>query len=195
MKFNTMMITLAAATNAFLSVASAQTQPQCMSVTLQTQAVALSAPRSGSIVNFTGSGGQLDPVPLLESTFTIPQGTSKTTCVFVTFSAQTDFSDNYGVYQTSIDDVPMIGHGTLTAEYPNITTPVVFDAVNQGTYLTVAPYQYPNYSNSRFVSYTFFAVVTPGTHVMRVRVAACCSQSPVGFGGVFVRNATAVMRW
>jgi hypothetical protein len=89
----------------------------------------------------------------------------------------------------------MIGHGSLAPEYPGLTTPIVFDAVNQGTYLPVSPYTYLNNGNSRFVSYTFFAFVEPGTHVMRIKLAACCSPLPGGYGGVSVRAATAVLRW
>jgi hypothetical protein len=195
---NQLMITIAVAAAAIPSAASAQvtTQPtRCESMSVQIQAVALPAPRSGSLVNFSGSGGQLDPVPLLESTFTVPPSTQRAVCVFLTFSAQIDPGDNYGVYQASIDDIPMVGHGSLAAEYPGFTTPVVFDAVNQGSYLPVDPYRYFNGSNSRFVSYTFFAMVSPGAHTMRVKVAACCSPVPGGMAGVFVRAATAVLKW
>ena len=194
---NKLMITITAAIAVIPWMASAETTTQplgCESVSLQMQAVSLAAPRSGSLVNFSGSGGLLDPVPLLESNFTVAALTQRAVCVFLTFSAQIDPSDNYGVYQASIDNVPMIGHGTLAPEY-GYTTPVVFDAVNQGSSLPVSPYSYPNGANSRFVSYTFFAMVPPGTHTMRIKVAGCCSQLAVGIGGVFVRAATAVLRW
>jgi hypothetical protein len=186
------------ATAALAPIATAQvtTHPiACESVAVQMKAVALPSPRSGALVNFTGSGGQLDPTPLLETTFTVPASTQRAVCVFVTFSAQIDPADNYGVYQASIDNVPMNGHGSLAAEYPGLTTPIVFDAVNQGTYLPIDPYRYLNGSNSRFVSYSFFATVAPGTHTMRIKMAACCSQAPGGFGGVSVRAATALVRW
>jgi hypothetical protein len=139
---NKLMIAIAAAAVA-IPMASAQIMIQpttCDSMTVQTHAVALANPRSGALVNFTGSGGQLDPIPLLESTFTIAPSTQRTVCVVLTFSAQVDPTDNYGVYQASIDNVPMIGHASLAPEYPGLTTPIVFDAVNQGTYLPVAPY-------------------------------------------------------
>lgn len=195
---NQLMIAIAAAAATIPSIASAQitTQPlRCESMSVQTQAVALAEPRSGFLVNFTGSGGQLDAVPLLESSFTVAPSSQRTVCVALTFSAQIDPGDNYGVYQASIDNIPMVGHGSLAAEYPGLTTPIVFDAVNQGTYLPVDPYRYPNGANSRFVSYTFFAMVTPGTHTMRIKLAACCSPMPGGFGGVSVRAATALLRW
>jgi hypothetical protein len=194
MKLNPLIITLAAAA-AVPVIAAGQVSAQtgCESVAVQMKTVGLATPRSGSLVNFTGSGGNLDPVPLLEASFTVSPS-SRSACVALTFSAQSDFGDNYGVYQASIDDVPMTGHASLAPEY-GFTTPIVFDAVNQGTYLPVSPYIYPNYSNSRFVSYTFFATVTPGTHTMRIKVAGCCSSTPGGIASVFVRSATAVLRW
>ncbi len=188
---NALTIAIAATAAVIPSTASAQS---CEGTSVQMQAVALTAPRSGWLTNFSGSGGQLDPVPLLETKFTVPPSTSRTVCVALTFSAQIDPGDNYGVYQASIDDVPMNGHGSLQPEY-GYTTPIVFDAVNQGTYLPVDPYRYPNGANSRMVSYTFFMAVAPGTHVMRIKVAACCSPIPGGFSQVFVRAATAVLRW
>ena len=69
---------------------------------------ALTAPRSGWLTNFSGSGGQLDPVPLLETTLPCPHVAPFANS---TFSAQADPGDNYGVYQASIDNVPMDGHG------------------------------------------------------------------------------------
>ena len=176
-------------------VAAAQTAPapECQGITLNTKAVALAAPRGGSLVNFTGSGGQLDPLPLLETNINVIWLPARPQCVTVTFSAQIDPGDNYGVYQTSIDNVPMAGHGALTEA--GLTTPIVFDAVNQGTYLPIDPYRFLNAANSRFVSYTFFASVLPGTRTIRVRVAGCCSPVPVGISTIFVRAATLVARW
>ena len=159
---------------------------ECQGITANTKAVALAAPRSGSLVNFTGSGGQLDPVPLLETTINVIGFLGRAACVTVTFSAQADPGDNYGVYQASIDNVPMLGHGVMS-EY-GLATPVVFDAVNQGTFLPIDPYRFFNPATSRMVSYTFFAAVTPGTHTIRIRVAGCCSPSPVGISPVFVRR-------
>lgn len=198
MKMIQQLMFAVAATAALSPIATAQitTHPAgCESVSVQMKAVSLPSPRSGALVNFTGSGGQLDPTPLLETTFTVPASTQRVVCVFLTFSAQIDPTDNYGVYQASIDNVPMNGHGSLAAEYPGLTTPIVFDAVNQATYLPIDPYRFLNGANSRFVSYTFFAAVAPGTHTMRIRMAACCSPSPGGFGGVSVRAATALLRW
>ena len=166
---------------------------ECQSITANTKAVALASPRGGPLVNFTGSGGLLDPVPLLETQITVPGPPGRVNCVTLTFSAQADPGDNYGVYQASIDSVPMSGHGTLS-EY-GISTPVVFDAVNQATFLPTDPNRFFNPATSRMVSYTFFAPVTPGVHTIVVRVAGCCSQSPGGVSPVFVRAATMVATW
>jgi len=169
--------------------------PECQGLTFNQKAVALATPRGGSLVNFAGSGGQLDPVPLLETSFTVVGFPGRPVCVTLTFSAQVDPGDNYGVYQASIDNVPMSGHALLS-EFPfGQTTPVIFDAVNQVTYLTLDGYRFLNSANSRFVSYTFLASVMPGTHTMRIRVAGCCSPVPVGNSPVFVRAATASLRW
>ena len=163
---------------------------ECQGLALNTKAVALAAPRIGPLVNFTGSGGLLDPVPLLETNITVVALAARPACVTVTFSAQVDPSDNYGVYQASIDNTPMNGHGSLAPEY-GFTTPIVFDAVNQGSFLPGSATL--NGANSRIVSYTFFASVSPGAHTIRIRLASCCSPIPVG-GGV-VRAATVVARW
>jgi hypothetical protein len=194
--FNQLMITIAVAAAAIPTMATAQTRVEqvgCSGVPLQMTAVAITEPRSGDMYNFSGSQGQLDPTPLLETTFTVGPSLQRTTCVTVTFSAQINPSDNYGVYQASIDNAPMIGHATLTDILP-YTTPVVFDATNQGSLLPGS--STPNVANSHMVSYTFFAMVTPGTHVMRIKMATCCSPDVVhGIGGVTVRSATAVVRW
>ena len=157
-----------------------------------TKAVALAAPRTGPVVNFTGSGGLLDPIPLLETTINIIGSPVRPVCVTVTFSAQADPADNYAVYQASIDDVPMSGHGSLFPEY-GLSAPIVFDAVNQGFYIPLPPYAFVNPGNSRFVSYSFFASVAPGVRTIRIRLAACCS--PTTPGVLPVRAATLVARW
>ena len=166
---------------------------ECQGVTINTKAVALATPLTRASENFTGSFGQLDPIPLLQTDINVLGLPGRASCVTVTFSAQADPSDNYAVYQASIDDVPMSGHGSLFNVY-GYTTPIVFDEVNQGTFLTVAPYQYPNGANSRFVSYTFFAPVMPGVHTIRIRLAGCCSLVTPGTS-IYVRAATVVGRY
>src|SRR5690349_13064700 len=103
----------------------------CQGMAMNTKAVALAAPRTGDMLNFAGSGGHLDPNPLLQTDIDVVGLPGRPVCVTVTFSSQADPTDNYAVYQASIDNIPMAGHGSLQAEY-GCTTPIVFDAVNQG---------------------------------------------------------------
>jgi hypothetical protein len=153
-----------------LSTTSAQTQQlECANgAGGQFKAVALAAPRIAT-VDFSGSGGQLDPVALLETE--IKTGP---TCVLVHFSAQADPQDNFAVFQASIDDIPMEGHAQFPYLTPAPTTPVVFDP------------EETNLNVSRMVSYTFFARVDRGSHMVRVRFAGCCSPNP---GSGLVRAA------
>jgi hypothetical protein len=162
---------------------------------MQTKTVALAAPRSGPLVKFHWFSWQSRPGAAARKQFHCSPIGSTRRLRGGDLQRANRPGDNYGVYQASIDDVPMIGHGTMTAEYPNIATPVVFDAVNQGSAIPVDPYRYPNAANSRFVSYTFLAVLPAGTHTMRIKVAGCCSNLPGGFASVFVRAATAVIRY
>src|SRR3974390_1659987 len=101
-KLNRTIITIAAATTAILPAALAQSTlppPECNStVSVQMQAVALAAPRNTPLVNFSGSGGQLDPVPLLQTSFNVFGVPGRPVCVALTYSAQIDPTDNYGVY-------------------------------------------------------------------------------------------------
>ena len=187
------MSLIAIATIAVIPAVVSAQAPECQGVTVNTKAVALAAPRVGPLLNFTGSGGLLDPVPLLETNISVFGLPARPVCVTVTFSVQADPGDNYGVYQASIDNVPMSGHGSLFPEY-GYATPIVFDAVNQGAFIPIYPlYAILNAANSRMVSYTFFASLLPGTHTIRIRAASCCS--PVLIGGAYVRAATLVARW
>ena len=124
----------------------------------QFKAVALTAGRTAT-VDFSASGGQLDPVPLLETE--IRTGAA---CVLVHFSAQAAPLDNTVVFQASIDDIPMEGH----APSPPFATPVVFDP------------EETELNNFRMVAYTFFLKVRPGVHTVRIRFAGCCSANPSG---------------
>ena len=166
--------------------------PECQGVAISVKAVALAVPRTGPVLNFTGSGGLLDPTPLLQTDINVVGIPGRPVCVTVTFSSQADPSDNYAVYQASIDNAPMSGHGTLFAEY-GFLAPVVFDAVNQAFALASGPGDILNGANSRMVSYTFFASVMPGMHTIRIRLAACCS--PIVVGALHVRAATLVARY
>lgn len=132
----------------------------------QFKAVATTATRI-STVDFSASGGQLDPAPLLETE--IKTGA---TCVVVHSSAQADPQDNFVVFQASIDDIPMEGH----IQFPYLSTapatPVVFDP------------EETSLNASRMVAYTFFLKVRPGVHIVRIRFAGCCSANPGGGSGV-----------
>ena len=126
----------------------------------QFKAVALSAPRTAT-VDFSGSGGQLDPLPLLETEIVAGPG-----CVVVHFSAEANPLDNFIVFQASIDDVPMQGQTQFPYLSPAPGTPVVFDP------------EETNLNAARMVSYTFFAKVSKGAHTVRIRFAGCCSPNP-----------------
>src|SRR6266566_5009705 len=69
--------------------------------------VKLAAPISNT-VDFSGSDGAFDPVPLLEAKINV--GGKKDSCVIAHFSSQVSTGDNTVVFQASIDDVPMEGH-------------------------------------------------------------------------------------
>jgi len=158
----TALILAVAVAGAPLSSASAQIQGrECSNPSgSQFKAVSLSGLRVAT-VDFSGSGGQLDPVPLLETEFK-----SGPTCVLVHFSAQVDPQDNHIVFQASIDDVPMEGHAQFPYLTPAPSTPVVWDP------------EETNLNVSRMVAYTFFAHVERGAHTVRIRFAGCCSPTP-----------------
>ena len=165
----TALILAVAVTGAPLFTTSAQTQGQgCSNPGGPFKTVSLSGPRT-STVDFSGSGGQLDPVPLLETEFK-----SGPTCVLVNFSAQADPQDNHIVFQASIDDIPMEGQTQFPYLTPAPATPVVWDP------------EETNLNVSRMVSYTFFARVPLGVHTVRIRFAGCCSPTP---GSGLVRAA------
>ena len=166
----TAIILMAAVIGAPSSITSAQTQGRDCSNSGggQFKAVSLAGPRTAT-VDFSGSGGQLDPVPLLETEFK-----SGPTCVLVHFSAQADPQDNFAVFQASIDDVPMEGHTQFPYLTPAPATPVVFDP------------EETNLNASRMVSYTFLSRVDRGAHTVRIRFAGCCSPNP---GSGLVRAA------
>ncbi|PWT97289.1 MAG: hypothetical protein C5B51_31655 [Terriglobia bacterium] len=155
-------------------VTSAQPAPACSGVALTTKAVALAAPVTRNpVVDFSGSGGQLDPTPLLQTDIDVG---GRATCIVVHFSVQADPQDNFVVFQASVDDIPMAGHGTLLS-YP---TPVVADP------------EETDLNNTRMLAYTFFAAGAPGKHTIRIRIASCCSINP---GGLYFRGASLVVTY
>lgn len=150
--------------------------PACQAIQFNVNAVALPAPKVlNPVVDFSGSGGQLDPTPLLQTTINVLPG--RPTCVVVHFSTQADPQDNAIVFQASIDNVPMLGHGTALS----YATPVVSDP------------EETNLNLSRILSYTFFAPVAPGVHIVRIRVASCCTSNPTG--GLLIRGASLVVKY
>ena len=145
----------------FPAVSSAQTNPECAGILVHTKAVALIPTTLYGVTDFSGSFGQLDPTPLIETNIHVTGPHRRPQCVIVTFSTQAAPQDNSIVFQASIDDVPMEGHGA--SFYP---TPIVWDP------------EETNLNLSRMLSYTFFASVTPGAHTVRIKVAGCCSANP-----------------
>ena len=146
---------------------------ECQGITFNTKAVALPAPKTlNPVVDYSGSAGQLDPTPLLQTDIDVPfRG-----CVVVHFSVQADLQDNYIIFQASMDNVPMAGHGQFL--YP---TPVVGDPEETDKNL------------SRMLSYTFFAQAGAGKHTIRIKVASCCTSNPTG--GLVIRGASLVVNY
>jgi hypothetical protein len=151
---------------------------ECQAVTINTKAVALPSARVlNPVVDFSGSGGQLDPTPLLQTDIDVaPSILARGGCLVVHFSTQADPQDNAIIFQVSLDNVPMTGHGAIL-----FSTPVVADPEETDKNL------------SRMLSYTFFAPLTAGKHTIRVRIASCCTSNPTG--GLVVRAATLVAQY
>lgn len=126
--------------------------------------------------DFSGSGGQLDPVPLLETNILVT-GTGPS-CLIANFSSQADPRDNSIVFQVSVDGVPMAGH----VQFPGFTTPVVSEPEETDSNL------------SRMVAYNFVSSVNPGLHTVRVRFAGCCSANTPTNSGL-VRAAVLTLQY
>jgi len=175
MKKNKQTLMIFAAMAAMPLSAWAQSGPECQAMTLNTKAVALPGAKTlNPVTDFSGSGGQLDPTPLLQTEIDVEPPT-RAACVVVHFSVQADPQDNFIVFQASLDNVPMAGHGQFL-----FATPVVADP------------EETNLNNTRMLSDTFFAPVTAGRHVIRIRVASCCSINP---GGLLIRGASLVAQY
>jgi hypothetical protein len=91
---------------------------------------------------------------LLETTISVT-GTGPS-CVVAYFSAVVKPSDNYLVFQVSVDGVPMHGHGRF---YTDPNTPVVVEMEETGL------------NQARMIAHQFFLGVNPGVHTVRVSVA------------------------
>ena len=129
---------------------------ECTTIAVIAKGVSMDAPRQ-STVDFSASGGQLDPVPLLQTVVA-----TRGTCIIAHFSAQADSFDNHMIFQVTVDDVPMQGHAQFPYLVPAPATPVVWDP------------EETNLNVSRMVAYNFVARVAPGVHVVKVKFAGCC---------------------
>ena len=93
--------------------------------------------------------------PLLETSILVT-GTSPS-CVVAYFSAVARPTDNYMVFQVTVDGVPMQGH---TVTYPHPRTPVVIES------------EETDLNQPRMIAHQFFLRVNPGVHTVTVNVAA-----------------------
>ncbi len=93
--------------------------------------------------------------PLLETTIHVT-GNGQS-CVVAYFSAVVKPTDNYMVFQVTVDDVPMHGH---TVTFPQPQTPVVIETEETDQNLP------------RMIAHHFFEKVHPGPHKIAVNVAA-----------------------
>jgi hypothetical protein len=92
--------------------------------------------------------------PLLTTSIGVTgQGLS---CIVADFSAVVKPTDNYMVFQVTVDGVPMYGH---TRTFPQPLTPVVIET------------EETDLNQPRMVSHQFFLRVPPGTHTVTVSVA------------------------
>jgi|KBSMisStandDraft_5_1062788.scaffolds.fasta_scaffold30598_2 hypothetical protein len=174
---NLMMMMMMAALAMCPSVSSAQTTPQCGGIQLFATAMALTPTTLYNVTDFSGSMGQLDPTPIAEARIQVLEIVPRLPqCVTVTFSTVAAPQDNSIVFQASIDDIPMNGHGASV--YP---TPIVWDPEETDKNLP------------RMLSYTFFASLAPGAHTVRIKVASCCTSNPTGT--VVINAGTVVVRY
>ena len=98
---------------------------------------------------------------LLETSISVT-GTGQS-CVVAYFSAVVKPSDNYMVFQVTLDGVPMLGH---TVTYPHPSTPVVIETEETDQNLP------------RMIAHQFFLRVSPGVHTVRVSVAHGSGTGP-----------------
>lgn len=136
-------------------------------------AVKLDAPVSNA-VDFSGSNGGLDTVPLLQTEIHVSG--DKNSCVIAHFSAEFNTTDNLIVFQASIDDDdPMEGHTVFPQELrdplPPLTTPIVFDRSS----ISASGNHIP-----AMAAYNFFKIVGPGSHTVKIKWAGCCSANNSG---------------
>lgn len=155
----------------------------CSSTLGHVTAVSLSAPREATI-DFAGGGqtppGSFDPVPLLNAT--IQLNGRRPGCLIAHFSNIPQPADNHVVYQVRVDGVPMEGHN------PNLFgfgTAAVSDPNRTDEFVDVP----------RMASYTFFATIEPGEHIVEVLFAGCCSGTTGNSTGTVVAGATLTLQY
>jgi len=106
--------------------------------------------------------------PLLKTTINAERG-----CLIAHLSGLARITDNYIVFQVSIDGVPLTGHLSGVA---GVATPVVFVTLDEGT----APYNDEQFSDpTKVVAYNFFARVREGDHTITVSAAAGSNIDPL----------------
>jgi hypothetical protein len=98
---------------------------------------------------------------LLETSISV--GGTGQSCVVAYFSAVVKPSDNYMVFQVTLDGVPMHGH---TVFYAQPSTPVVIET------------EETDLNQPRMVAHQFFLKVEPGVHTVRVSVAHGSGTGP-----------------
>ena len=98
---------------------------------------------------------------LLETSISVV-GTGQS-CVVAYFSAVVTPSDNYMVFQVTLDGVPMHGH---TVFYAQPSTPVVIET------------EETDLNQPRMIAHQFFLKVEPGVHTVRVSVAHGSGTGP-----------------
>ena len=111
--------------------------------------------------------------PLLETSISV--GGSSQGCVVAYFSAVVKPSDNYVVFQVTVDGVPMHGHSRF---YAQPSTPVVIES------------EETDLNAPRMVAHQFFMKVDPGVHIVRVSVAHGSGTDPDARTVEAVVNAT-----
>ena len=99
--------------------------------------------------------------PLLETTISVTG--AGLTCVIANFSAVVKPSDNYMVFQVTLDGVPMHGH---TRMYVHPDIPVVIES------------EETDLNQPRMIAHQFFLRVPPGVHTVRVSVAQGSGPGP-----------------
>jgi hypothetical protein len=106
--------------------------------------------------------------PLLKTTINAERG-----CLVAHMSGLARITDNYVVFQVSVDGVPMMGHLSGVA---GVATPVVFVTLDEG----IPPYNDEQFSDpTKVVAYNFFARVATGEHTVEVWAAAGSNIDPL----------------